>query len=54
VVAWEVAVKVIEAIVSWAQPLGLGGAFFVISLCAFGVCGMALWVVLTALKRNKQ
>jgi hypothetical protein len=43
----------VESVVSWAQSFGMGGAFFIIALCAFGLCGMALWVVLTALKRGK-
>lgn len=46
--------KSLESIVSWAQSFGMGGAFFIVTLGAFGLCGMALWVVLTALKRHKQ
>jgi hypothetical protein len=47
-------VKSLQSIVSWAQSFGMGGAFFIITLCAFGLCGLALWVVLTALKGHKQ
>jgi len=46
-------VNVIEFVVSWAQSLGTGGAFFFITVCAFGLCGLALWVVLVALKRGR-
>ena len=45
--------EIISAILAWARSLGVGGAFFVITLGAFGVCGMAMWVVLVALKREK-
>ena len=44
----------VESVLSWAQSIGIGGAFFIITLCAFGICGMALWVVLAALKRVKS
>lgn len=44
---------VISSILAWAQSFGVGGAFFVITLGAFGVCGMALWVVLVVLSREK-
>jgi hypothetical protein len=43
----------ISTILAWAQSFGVGGAFFIITLGAFGVCGMALWVVLVALNREK-
>lgn len=44
--------KSLESFLSWAQSFGIGGAFFVIALCAFGLCAMALWVVLIAVKRG--
>lgn len=45
---------VFESFLSWAQSIGVGGAFFIVTLCAFGVCAMALRVVLAALtQRNK-
>ena len=43
----------VESVLSWAQSFGIGGAFFIITLAAFGICGMALWVVMAALKRSK-
>jgi hypothetical protein len=46
-------VNQIDSILSWAQSLGIGGAFFILTLGAFAICGMALWVVLIALKRGK-
>lgn len=45
--------SIVEFVASWAQSFGTGGAFFFIALCAFGLCGLALWVVLVALKRGK-
>lgn len=43
-----------ESLVAWAQAIGIGGAFFIVSLCAFGISAMALWVVLIVLKRDKS
>lgn len=44
----------LETLLSWAQSLGIGGAFFVLALSTAGVCALALIVVLTALKRGKS
>jgi hypothetical protein len=46
-------VNSVESVLSWAQSFGISGAFFIITLGAFGICGMAQWVVLAALKRGK-
>lgn len=46
-------VSSVDSVLLWAQTLGIGGAFFLITLGAFGVCGLALWVVLAALKRDR-
>lgn len=43
----------IDVILSWARSFGIGGAFFIVTVGAFIICGMALWVVLIALKRGK-
>jgi DMSO/TMAO reductase YedYZ heme-binding membrane subunit len=46
--------NIAESVFSWAQSIGIGGAFFLIALCAFALSGLALWVVLIALRRDRQ
>ena len=43
--------ETIEFLIVWARTIGVGGAFFIIALLTFGICALALWVALTALKR---
>lgn len=35
-------VSSVASVLSWAQSLGIGGAFFVLTLDAFGICAPAL------------
>jgi hypothetical protein len=44
----------LETVMLWARSFGIGGAFFVLALAAFGLCALALVVVLTALKRGRS
>ena len=46
--------NVLEMVMMWARSFGIGGAFFVLALAGFGLCALALIVVLTALKRGKS
>lgn len=46
-------VKIVESVLSWVHSFGIGGAFFVITLGTLAVCGLALWVVLAALKGDR-
>lgn len=43
-----------DSVISWAQSIGIGGAFFLIAICAFALSALALWVVLVALRRDKS
>jgi hypothetical protein len=47
-------VNSIQSTISWAQSFGVGGAFFILTLAALGVCGLALWVVSIALKKGRH
>lgn len=44
------ALATVRGSLRWVQSFGIGGAFFVLALAAFALCGLALAVVLTALK----
>lgn len=46
--------SLLESFTTWVQSFGVGGAFFIVTLCAFGICAMALWVVLIALRQRDK
>jgi hypothetical protein len=39
----------VESFLAWVQSLGRSGAWLVVTLGVLAVCGLALWVVHTAL-----
>ena len=45
--------KTVDAMIAWAHSFGIGGAFFVLALAGFGLCALALLVVLAAMKRDR-